>query len=80
MSDAFGGPPAAPFGPSGSPFQQLDTDIQQLTRAVLQVVAAINGLKANPQAVTGSRAGNAALASLLTALAAQGIIVDNTTP
>lgn len=32
------------------------------------------------QTVTGSRAGNAALASLLTALAATGLITDSTTP
>jgi hypothetical protein len=32
------------------------------------------------QTVTGSRGGNAALASLLTALAALGLITDNTTP
>lgn len=30
--------------------------------------------------VTGSRGGNAALASLLTALAGEGLITDNTTP
>jgi hypothetical protein len=30
--------------------------------------------------VTGSRGGNAALASLLTALAAQGLIVDGSSP
>jgi len=33
-----------------------------------------------PPSVTGSRAGNAALASLLTALATQGLVIDNTTP
>lgn len=32
-----------------------------------------------PGSVTGSRGGNAALASLLTVLASQGIIVNNTT-
>jgi hypothetical protein len=34
---------------------------------------------ANPPAITGSRGANAALANLLMALAAGGIIVDNTT-
>ena len=38
-----------------------------------------NALFANPPIVTGSRGGNAALASLLTSLAAQGYIVDKTT-
>ena len=32
-----------------------------------------------PVKVTGSRGGNAALASLLTALASEGLIIDNTT-
>ena len=61
----------------GSPFQQLDTDIQLLTKAVNRIA---DILKPTPQVVTGSRAGNAALASLLAALAANGFIVDNTTP
>jgi len=34
----------------------------------------------SPPSVTGSRGGNAALASLLTALASLGVILDNTTP
>lgn len=34
---------------------------------------------ANPPTVTGSKGGNAALASLMTALAAAGIVVDGTT-
>lgn len=33
-----------------------------------------------PSPVTGSRGGNAALASLLTNLASKGLIIDNTTP
>lgn len=41
---------------------------------------AIFVLPDNPLVVTGSRGGNAALASLLTQLAAAGIIVDSTTP
>lgn len=39
-----------------------------------------NLLFAIPPEVTGSRGGNAALASLLTALDAQGYIKNNTTP
>jgi hypothetical protein len=34
----------------------------------------------SPQTVIGSRGGNAALTSLLTALSTLGLIVDNTTP
>jgi hypothetical protein len=33
-----------------------------------------------PQTITGSRGGNAALASLLTGLVNLGLIVDSTTP
>ena len=39
-----------------------------------------NAMFAAPPVVTGSRGGNAALASLLTALAAQGYVKDETTP
>lgn len=38
-----------------------------------------SGLVVSPPTVTGSRGGNAALASLLTKLALLGIIVDGTT-
>lgn len=44
------------------------------------IAAKFNFLFANPPEVTGSRGGNAALASLLTSLAAQGYIKDSTTP
>lgn len=48
--------------------QTLDTEIQgKLTTPVA------------PPSVTGSRGGNAALASLLTVLAGLGLITDNTT-
>lgn len=48
--------------------QTLDTEIQgKLTTPV------------SPPSVTGSRGGNAALASLLTALAGLGLITNNTT-
>ena len=40
----------------------------------------VSGVGAPQQTVTGSRGGNAALASLLTALAAYGLIIDSSTP
>jgi hypothetical protein len=43
-------------------------------------VAFNGGLPANSPAVAGSRGGNAALAALLTALDAMGLITDTTTP
>lgn len=43
-------------------------------------VGFLNAAPVAQQSVTGSRGGNVALASLLTALAAFGLIVDNTTP
>lgn len=39
----------------------------------------IGATKVTPVTVTGSKGGNAALASLLTALASLGLIVDSTT-
>lgn len=39
-----------------------------------------NLLFAAPPVITGSRGGNAALANLITQLAAQGYVKDNTTP
>lgn len=42
--------------------------------------AITNQLNAAPVTITGSRANPATFAELLTALAAQGIIVDETTP
>jgi len=42
--------------------------------------AITNQFNATPPTVTGSRGGNAALASLLTQLADAGVIVDDTTP
>ena len=69
--------PPSPFAQPNSALQQLDTDIQALTQAVNRIV---NILKPAAQVVTGSRGGNTALASLLTALAAAGFIIDNTTP
>lgn len=41
---------------------------------------AIFTLPKGPNTVTGSRGGNAALSSLLTELAARGLIVDGSTP
>ena len=45
-----------------------------------EVADKFNFLFADPPVITGSRGGNAAVASLLTQLAAQGYIVDKTTP
>ena len=83
MSDT-GGFQAPQFGANGASLQAIDTDLQQIARAVLQAAQAVlqvaQNLKPTPQVVTGSRGGNAALASLLTGLAASGFIVDHTTP
>lgn len=51
----------------------------------LQLKAAIESLQAiyqpaTPVVVTGSRGGNAALANVLSAMAAAGLITDSTTP
>lgn len=64
------------------PLQQIDTDLQQLIAAVNRVGQLLTDLLAQQsgQIVTGSRGGNAALASLLTALDNAGIITNNTTP
>ncbi len=61
--------------------QQIDTDIQTLVRAVNRIAETLTQLiPGTPPSVTGSRGGNVALASLLTALAAENLIIDNTTP
>lgn len=66
---------------ANNPLQQIDSDLQALTLAVNRVGTLLADLIAlqSGQIVTGSRAGNAALANLLTALANAGIVVDNTT-
>ena len=43
-------------------------------------VGSLQDLTRNPLTITGSRGGNAALASLLTALAGLGLVKDGTTP
>lgn len=59
------------------------TDWDVTLNAALQELAAEITLKldapASPPSVTGSRGGNAALASLLTVLASLGLITDSTT-
>jgi hypothetical protein len=50
------------------------------SRAGLTISGGIITALADAPSVTGSRGGNAALASLLTQLAGEGLIVDNTTP
>lgn len=75
MSTTFQGPPIrTPFTDpkSGQP-------VWAWMQFFLSIVTKFNLLFENPPAVTGSRGGNAALASLLTALDAQGYIKDNTT-
>ncbi len=66
-----------PAGPAGTNLQQVDTDLQAINRTLNRIAQA---LIPTPQVVTGSRGSGAALQSLLTALAASGFIVDNTTP
>lgn len=65
----------------GNQLQQIDTDIQSLTKAVNRIAEILTQENASqtPLVVTGSRGGNAALASLLTVLANSGVIVDQTT-
>jgi hypothetical protein len=72
MSDG-GAFPAVASAPG---VQAIDLDLQNLVKAVNRLAEL---LKPTPQVVTGSRASGAALQSLLTALAASGLIVDNTT-
>lgn len=63
-------------GLAGSPYQQLDLDIQNLIKAVNGIATLMT--KPAAQSVTGSKTSGAALVSLLKALAAAGIIIDNT--
>jgi len=60
---------------------QTDWDVT-LNNALIALQADVNTrftTPSTPPAVTGSRGGNAALASLLTTLATLGLITDNTT-
>lgn len=69
-----------PAPPIRTAFPQ-EGDTSMVSRPWLQWFQAItNQFSAKPQIVTGSRGGNAALGSLIQALAAAGIITDNTTP
>jgi hypothetical protein len=56
---------------------QPDWDVT-LNTALVELESEISSIKAGTS-VTGSRGGNAALASLITALASLGLITDNTT-
>lgn len=56
---------------------QPDWDVT-LNAALVELEAEINEIKSGV-AVTGSRGGNAALASLITALSTLGIVTDSTT-
>jgi len=56
-----------------------DTEIARFSRSGgTQAIGFFGHATAAQQTPTGSRGGNAALASLLTALAASGLIVDGT--
>lgn len=60
---------------------QTDWDVT-LNAALNQLESEITGklnVPVDPPSVTGSRGGNAALASLLSALNTLGLIIDNTT-
>ena len=61
----------------GSPVQALDTDLQNLVKAVNRVAQLLTPAPAS--VITGSRASGAALTSLLAALVARGLIIDDTT-
>lgn len=73
LSPKFSGIPTAPTADDG-------TDTTQI--ATTEFVQNANDKKFDkptPISVTGSRGGNAALASLLSALATEGLIINNTT-
>lgn len=75
MSTTFEGPPIRtpfPDPKSGQPSWAW-------MKFFLAITNKFNLLFENPPEVTGSRGGNAALASLLTQLQAQGYIKDSTT-
>lgn len=58
----------------------LNDELSKLERSITSSTAKLNQMAPlTPPTVTGSRGGNAALASLLTTLAAAGIIVDAST-
>lgn len=66
--------------------RQLISDPQQAHRVVSDGIAAVESkvgnlqkLTANPPTVTGSKGGNTALASLISALAGLGLVKDGTT-
>lgn len=60
---------------AGVVHEQVSQGVEQLETRVGQ----LEKLKLAPPTVTGSRGGNAALASLLSALAGAGLIKDGTT-
>lgn len=62
------------------PLRTTDPDLARVQDAVARAVnPLLKRLDGTPPTVTGSRGGNAALASLLSALATLGLIVDETT-
>ncbi len=80
MSVTFQPPPVRTPFPDVKQWQATGTPAWPWMQFFLAIAARFNALFADPPAVTGSRGGNAALASLLTELAKQGYIVDKTTP
>lgn len=67
---------------AGNDVRQIGTDGSQFFYQALTLAGNIGFFSTSPQAkktVTGSRSGNAALASLLTQLAGYGLITDSTT-
>lgn len=75
FGDAAGGVAVLIFAGSGSTVLRLFPDLTALFRGPV----GFNNFPALYPTVTGSRGGNAALASLLTALASMGQIINNTT-
>lgn len=68
-----------PAPPIRTPYQDGSPNV--FSRAWAQWYQAItNAFNPAPFTVTGSRGGNTAIESLLSQLAAKGIIIDNTTP
>lgn len=69
---------AATTGTPGAAIMQDSSGADRVAASYLGI-AFNGGVPANKPSITGSRGGNAALASLLTALASMGLITDNTT-
>ncbi len=64
----------------GSDAGRAHSDVTAAVANLETQVGTLAGLVRNPPTVTGSRGGNAALASLITALTGLGLVKDGTTP